>query len=99
MLYLYTWDGTSLKETAKFNKNRSAVTAVEFSSDGKWLAAGESSGKIFIFTDEGSGFQVGNEFVLVTVLLTHFSAQTYPVPISLPVPHCAHQRVAIPRVQ
>jgi len=56
-LYLYTWDGASLKETATFDKNRSAVTAVAFSPDGKWLAAGESSGKIFLFTDEGNGFQ------------------------------------------
>ena len=58
-LYLYSWDGTSLKEAATFDKNNSAITAVAFSSDGKWLAVGESSGKIFIFADEGSGLQVG----------------------------------------
>jgi hypothetical protein len=33
-LYLYSWDGTSLKEAAIFDKNRSAVTAVAFSYDG-----------------------------------------------------------------
>jgi len=32
--------------------------AVAFSSDGKWLAAGESSGNILVFSD-GSGLQVG----------------------------------------
>ena len=37
-LYLYSWDGTSLKEVAIFDKNRSAITAVAFSPDGKWLA-------------------------------------------------------------
>jgi len=56
-VYLYTWDGTSLKETANFDRNKSVVTAVAFSPDGKWLAAGESSGKIVIFTNDGSGFQ------------------------------------------
>ena len=58
-LYLYSWDGTSLKEVASFDKNRNAITAMVFSPDGKWLAAGESSGKIVIFSDEGSGLQVG----------------------------------------
>ena len=66
-LYLYTWDGTSLQEIANFDKNRSAVTTVAFSSDGKWLAAGESSGKIMLFTDEGSGFQVSASYILATV--------------------------------
>ena len=48
-----------MKEAATFDKNRSAITALAFSPDGKWLAAGESSGKIFIFSDEGSGLEVG----------------------------------------
>ena len=48
-----------MKEAAILDKNKSVVTAVAFSPDGKWLAAGESSGKIFIYADEGSGLQVG----------------------------------------
>ena len=69
---MYTWDGASLKETATFDKNRSAVTAVAFSPDGKWLAAGESSGKIVLFTDEGSGFQVRDPSIPPTASLTSF---------------------------
>ena len=66
MLYLYSWDGTSLKGAAIFDKNRSAVTAIAFSSDGEWLAAGESSDKMLTFSDEGSGLQVGRQSALDT---------------------------------
>ena len=48
-----------MKEAAIFDKNRSAVTAIAFSSDGKWLAVDDSSDKMLNFSDEGGGFQVG----------------------------------------
>ncbi len=80
-----------LKEAAIFDKNRSAVTPVVFSSDEKWLAAGESSGKVLIVSDEGSGLQVGRWPTLETIFfLPHFSAQTCYVPTSPPIPYSAH---------
>ncbi|TFL01445.1 WD40-repeat-containing domain protein [Pterulicium gracile] len=48
-VHLYDWTGSELKETGVLEGNRSAVSAVAVSPDGKMIAAGETSGKIFLF--------------------------------------------------
>ncbi|TFK67757.1 WD40 repeat-like protein [Pluteus cervinus] len=48
-VYLYDWDGKALKETTKFEGNRATISAVALSPDGKYLAAGDSSGKVVLY--------------------------------------------------
>jgi len=48
-VYLYEWDSTQLKEIHTFGNNRTAVTALAFSEDGKSLAAGDAGGKIVAY--------------------------------------------------
>ncbi|KDQ07334.1 hypothetical protein BOTBODRAFT_38865 [Botryobasidium botryosum FD-172 SS1] len=48
-VYLYEWDSTQLKEIHAFSNNRTAVTALSFTEDGKLLAAGEGGGKIIAY--------------------------------------------------
>ncbi|KAK7044799.1 WD40 repeat-like protein [Favolaschia claudopus] len=46
---LLEWSGTSLKEIALLEDNKGVVSALEFSPDGKLLAAGDSTGRIVLF--------------------------------------------------
>ncbi|KAF9443022.1 WD40 repeat-like protein [Macrolepiota fuliginosa MF-IS2] len=46
---LYDWDGKSLKEAGVLEVNRALISALAFSPDGKYLAAGDSSGKIILY--------------------------------------------------
>jgi WD40 repeat protein len=47
-IYLYEWDGSQFKESAKLENSRGRVTALAFSPDGSLLAAGDSSGKMML---------------------------------------------------
>lgn len=47
-VYLYASDGKSFNQTTVLEKNRSSVTTMRFTSDGKLLAVGEQSGKILV---------------------------------------------------
>ncbi len=42
-VYLYDWDGKALKQTTKFEGNRSIISTLAFSPDGKYLAAEDVS--------------------------------------------------------
>ncbi|KAJ7247874.1 WD40-repeat-containing domain protein [Mycena haematopus] len=46
---LHEWSGTALKEVALLEGNKGVISALEFSPDGKLLAAGDSSGRIALF--------------------------------------------------
>ncbi|KAK0496108.1 quinon protein alcohol dehydrogenase-like superfamily [Armillaria luteobubalina] len=46
---LYEWDGKSLKELGVLEGNKGAISALDFSPDGKHLASGDSSGRIALF--------------------------------------------------
>ncbi|KAF9053801.1 WD40 repeat-like protein [Hymenopellis radicata] len=46
---LYEWDGKALKESGTLDGNKGVVSALSFSPDGKYLASGDSSGRIALF--------------------------------------------------
>ncbi|KAI0792397.1 quinon protein alcohol dehydrogenase-like superfamily [Abortiporus biennis] len=46
---LNEWDGKTLKEVGVLEGNKGTVSALAFSPDGKYLAVGDSSGKILLF--------------------------------------------------
>ncbi|KAJ7634661.1 WD40-repeat-containing domain protein [Roridomyces roridus] len=46
---LYEWSGTAFTEIALLENNKGVVSAIEFSPDGAFLAAGDSSGRIVLF--------------------------------------------------
>ncbi|KAF9530217.1 WD40-repeat-containing domain protein [Crepidotus variabilis] len=46
---LNEWDGKALKELAVLEGNQGQVSALSFSPDGKYLASGDSSGKVILF--------------------------------------------------
>ncbi|KAK7020199.1 WD40 repeat-like protein [Paramarasmius palmivorus] len=46
---LYDWDGKALKEKAVLEGSKGVVSALSFSPDGTYLAAGDSSGRISLF--------------------------------------------------
>ncbi|KAK0458981.1 WD40 repeat-like protein [Desarmillaria tabescens] len=46
---LYEWDGRSLKEGGLLEGNKGVISALSFSLDGKYLASGDSSGRIALF--------------------------------------------------
>ncbi|KAK7462716.1 WD40 repeat-like protein [Stygiomarasmius scandens] len=46
---LYEWDGKTLNEVVTLEENKSVVSALAFSPDGKLLASGDSSGRIALF--------------------------------------------------
>lgn len=48
-VYLYSWDGSKASEMAKFENNRSAISALAFDPKASLLAAGESSGKVLVY--------------------------------------------------
>ncbi|KZT25763.1 WD40 repeat-like protein [Neolentinus lepideus HHB14362 ss-1] len=48
-VHLYEWDGKTLKDLATLDGNKGNVTALAFSLDGVYLAAGDSSGKVILF--------------------------------------------------
>ncbi|EKM77398.1 hypothetical protein AGABI1DRAFT_62030 [Agaricus bisporus var. burnettii JB137-S8] len=45
---LHDWDGKSLKETGELESSKAPISALAFSPDGKYLAVGDSSGKIVL---------------------------------------------------
>ncbi|KAK7678338.1 hypothetical protein QCA50_018686 [Cerrena zonata] len=46
---LYDWDGKTLKEGGILENNKGVVSALAFSPDGAWLAAGDSTGRIVLY--------------------------------------------------
>ncbi|KIY61197.1 WD40 repeat-like protein [Cylindrobasidium torrendii FP15055 ss-10] len=46
---LFEWNGTTLKESDVLEGNKGVVSALSFSPDGKYLTAGDSSGRIVLF--------------------------------------------------
>ncbi|KXN81676.1 hypothetical protein AN958_03923 [Leucoagaricus sp. SymC.cos] len=46
---LHEWDGKALKETGVLENNQGLISALAFSPDGKYLVAGDSSGKVVLF--------------------------------------------------
>ncbi|KAF8182076.1 WD40-repeat-containing domain protein [Pholiota molesta] len=48
-VHLNEWDGKTLKEVAVLEGNKGVVSSLAFSPDGKYLAAGDSSGKLILF--------------------------------------------------
>ncbi|KAF8921185.1 WD40 repeat-like protein [Mucidula mucida] len=46
---LYEWDGKALKESGTLDGNKGVISALSFSPDGKYLASGDSSGRIALF--------------------------------------------------
>ncbi|KAF8652390.1 hypothetical protein AX16_004418 [Volvariella volvacea WC 439] len=48
-VYLYEWDGKTLKESGVLEGNKGPVSTLAFSPDGKHLASGDSSGKLMLF--------------------------------------------------
>ncbi|KIJ98804.1 hypothetical protein K443DRAFT_133309 [Laccaria amethystina LaAM-08-1] len=48
-VYLNEWDGKSLKEFAVLEGNKGVISALAFSPDGNYLAAGDSQGKVVLF--------------------------------------------------
>ncbi|KAK0220027.1 WD40 repeat-like protein [Armillaria fumosa] len=47
---LYEWDGKSLKEGGVLEGNKGVISALDFSPDGIYLASGDSSGRIALFS-------------------------------------------------
>ncbi|KIY48073.1 WD40 repeat-like protein [Fistulina hepatica ATCC 64428] len=47
-VHLYQWDGKTLREDSILDKSKRVVTAIAFSPDGNYLAAGDSSGNIIL---------------------------------------------------
>ncbi|KAL0959696.1 hypothetical protein HGRIS_011391 [Hohenbuehelia grisea] len=48
-VHIYEWDGKALKETSVLEGNKGVVSALAFSPDGLYLAAGDSTGRINLF--------------------------------------------------
>ncbi|EPQ52202.1 WD40 repeat-like protein [Gloeophyllum trabeum ATCC 11539] len=48
-VHLHEWDGKTLKELTTLDGNKGTVSAIAFSPDGAFLAAGDSSGKVILF--------------------------------------------------
>ncbi|KAG8832221.1 WD40 repeat-like protein [Serendipita sp. 399] len=49
-VYLYSWDGSKLIQSTKLDSNRGVVSSLAFSPDGALLAAGDSSGKLMLYS-------------------------------------------------
>lgn len=50
MVYVYTWDGKALTESYVLVGNKRPITAIALSSNGDYIAAGDSAGKIVLFS-------------------------------------------------
>lgn len=46
---LHEWDGKTLKETGVLENNHGLISALAFSPDGKYIAVGDSSGKVVLY--------------------------------------------------
>ncbi|KAK0192588.1 quinon protein alcohol dehydrogenase-like superfamily [Armillaria mellea] len=78
---LYEWDGKSLKEVGVLEGNKGVISALDFSPDGKYLASGDSSGRIALFN-------VG-EKKLVTSRWSFHSARVNSLSWTADSKHCA----------
>ncbi|KAL4079520.1 WD40-repeat-containing domain protein [Scleroderma citrinum] len=50
MVYVYAWDGKALTELYVLAGNKGPITVVALSSNGDYIAAGDSAGKIVLFS-------------------------------------------------
>ncbi|KAF9500720.1 WD40 repeat-like protein [Pleurotus eryngii] len=48
-VHLYEWDGKALKETSVLDGNKGTVSALAFSPDSKYIASGDSIGRVCLF--------------------------------------------------
>ncbi|KDR80239.1 hypothetical protein GALMADRAFT_242541 [Galerina marginata CBS 339.88] len=78
---LSEWDGKTLKEVVVLEGNQGAVSALAFSPDGKYLAAGDASGKIILFDPK--------ERKLVTSRWAHHTARINSLSWTADSAHCA----------
>ncbi|KAF8962540.1 WD40-repeat-containing domain protein [Flammula alnicola] len=75
------WDGKTLKEIAVLESNQGVVSALAFSPDGKYLASGDSSGKLILFD--------AKERKLVTSRWAHHTARINSLSWTSDSAHCA----------
>ncbi|KIM46699.1 hypothetical protein M413DRAFT_440287 [Hebeloma cylindrosporum] len=78
---LHEWDGTALKGIAVLEGNQGLVSSLAFSPDGRYLASGDSSGKIILFDPK--------ERKLVTSRWAHHSARINSLSWTSDSTHCA----------
>ncbi|PPQ78614.1 hypothetical protein CVT25_010578 [Psilocybe cyanescens] len=78
---LSEWDGKALKEVAVLEGNQGAVSALAFSPDGKYLASGDSSGKLILFDPK--------ERKLITSRWAHHTARINSLSWTADSAHCA----------
>ncbi|CAA7264403.1 unnamed protein product [Cyclocybe aegerita] len=78
---LNEWDGKALKEVAVLEGNQGVVSVLAFSPDGKYLAAGDSSGKLILFD--------AKERKLLTSRWAHHSARINSLSWTADSAHCA----------
>ncbi|KAF8893170.1 WD40-repeat-containing domain protein [Gymnopilus junonius] len=78
---LSEWDGKALKEVAVLEGNQGVVSALAFSPDGKYLASGDSSGKLILFDPK--------ERKLVTTRWAHHTARINSLSWTADSAHCA----------
>ncbi|TRM63711.1 WD40-repeat-containing domain protein [Schizophyllum amplum] len=78
---LHEWDGKALKETAVLEGNKGVVSALSFSPDGKFLAAGDSMGRIVLFD--------AAERKMITGRWSYHSARINSIAWTADSKHCA----------
>ncbi|KAK0435218.1 WD40-repeat-containing domain protein [Armillaria borealis] len=85
---LYEWDGKSLKEGGVLEGNKGVISALDFSPDGKYLASGDSSGRIVLFQ---CGRKEGHScYHLVTSRWSFHSARVNSLSWTADSKHCAN---------
>ncbi|KAL1742536.1 WD40-repeat-containing domain protein [Schizophyllum fasciatum] len=78
---LHEWDGKALKEIAVLEGNKGVVSSLAFSPDGKFLAAGDSAGRVILFD--------AVEKKLVTGRWSYHSARVNSIAWTADSKHCA----------